>query len=119
MVLRLNGFSGMLFLTAAFGSLMNPPPYIAIAIFFFLMGLVLFRSERKPRPFMSDAARYCSPVVEKLIQQHFQRQIKGGIKSIIILTSLLIMCLIIPQVDTNTSRLFANPIANLKFDSQS
>ncbi|MEM7593215.1 MAG: hypothetical protein AAF383_17165 [Cyanobacteria bacterium P01_A01_bin.83] len=99
MVSRLNGFWGMLFLTAAFGSLMNPPPYIAIAIIFFLMGLVLL------------------PVVDELIQQHFQRQIKGGIKSIIILTSLLIMCLIIPQVDTNTSRLFANPIANLKGDS--
>ncbi len=100
MILRLNGFLVMLFLTAAFGSLMNPPPYIAIAILLFLMGLVLL------------------PAVDKLMQQYFQRQIKGGIKSIIILTSLLIICIIVPQVDTNTSRLFANPIDDLKVDSK-
>ncbi|MEO0836829.1 MAG: hypothetical protein AAFY16_12830 [Cyanobacteria bacterium J06642_3] len=101
MVLRSNGFLVMLFLTAACGSLMNPPPYIAIAIFFFLMGFVLL------------------PAIDKLIQQRFQRQIKGGVKSMIILISLLIICLIVPQVDTNTSRLFKNPIANLKVNPQS
>ncbi|MEM7760698.1 MAG: hypothetical protein AAF298_21585 [Cyanobacteria bacterium P01_A01_bin.40] len=96
MVSRFNWFLGMLFLMAAFGSLMNPAPYVAIALLFFLMGLILL------------------PAVDKLIRQYFQLQINGGIKSIVILTSLVVVCLIVPQVEPNTSKLFTNPIAYLE-----
>lgn len=95
MMSRLNWFIGMLFMMSAFGALMNPPPYIAIAILFFLIGLIL------------------SPSVDKLIKRYFNRQINGGIKSAIILVSLLIICLIVPQVETNGA-LFTSPTAYLK-----
>lgn len=96
MVSRCNWFLGMLFLMAAFGSLMNPSPYVAIAVLFFLMGLILL------------------PVVDRLFKQYFKWQIHGGIKTMVILSSLVIICLIVPQVETNTLRLFKNPIAYLE-----
>ncbi|MGD1918339.1 MAG: hypothetical protein ACFCAD_05300 [Pleurocapsa sp.] len=91
MVSRFNWFIGTLFLAAAFGALMNPPPYIAIAILFFSIGLVLL------------------PPTDRLTKKYFNCQIKGGIKGTIILTSLVIICLIVPQVDTNPARFSIRP----------
>ena len=98
MMSRHNWFLGILFSMAAWGALINPPPYIAIAILFFLTVLKLLPSE------------------ETLIKikRCFNWQINGGIKRAIILTSLLIICLIVPQVETNMAKLFTSPIAHLK-----
>ncbi len=93
---RHNWFLGILFSMAACGALINPPPYVAIAVLFFLTGLILLLSE------------------EMLIKRCFNWQINGGIKGVIILTSLIIMCLIVPQVETNMAKLFTSPIAHLK-----
>ncbi len=95
MMLRLNWFLGMLFTMTAFGALMNPPPYVAIALLFFLVGLILL------------------PSIDNLIKLNFNWKINGGIKGAIVLTSLIIMCLIVPQVETNMA-LFTNPTAYLK-----
>ena len=91
MVSRFNWFIGTLFLAAAFGALMNPPPYIAIAFLFACIGLVLL------------------PPTDKLTQKYFNWQVKGGIKGTIILTSLIIICLIVPQVETNPARFSIRP----------
>lgn len=92
MVSRFNWFIGTLFLAAAFGALMNPSPYVAIAIFFFCIGFVLL------------------PPTDKLTQKYFNWQIKGGIKGTIVLTSLVIICLIVPQVETNPARFSIRPV---------
>ena len=89
---RFNWFIGTLFLMAAFGALMNPSPYIAIAILFFFIGLVLL------------------PSTDKLTQKYFDWQVKGGVKGIIVLTSLVIICLIVPQVETNPARFSIRPV---------
>ncbi|MGB5636641.1 MAG: hypothetical protein WBM44_22780 [Waterburya sp.] len=96
MILRLNWFLGILFSMAGFGALMNPPPYMAIAMLFFLIGLMLL------------------PPEDRLIKRYFNWQINGGIKGVIILTSLIVICLIIPQVETNMAKLFTSPTAHLK-----
>lgn len=92
MVSRFNWFLGTLFFAAAFGALMNPPPYIAIAVLFFLIGLILL------------------PSTDKLTKQYCNWQIKGGVKGTIILTSLIIICLIVPQVETNPARFSIRPV---------
>ncbi len=92
MISRFNWFVGTLFLMAAFGALMNPPPYIAIAFLFFLIGLILL------------------PPTDKLTQKYFQWRIKGGLKGAIILTCLIIICLIVPQVDTDQTRFSIRPV---------
>lgn len=91
MMSRHNWFLGILFSMAACGTLINPPPYAAIAVLFLLLA-----SE------------------EMLIKRCFNWQINGGVKGVIILTSLIIMCLIVPQVETNMAKLFTSPIAHLK-----
>lgn len=91
MVSRLNWFIGTLFFAAAFGALMNPPPYIAIAFFLFSTGLVLL------------------PPTDKLVKKYLNWQIKGGVKGTIVLTSLIIICLIVPQVETNPARFSIRP----------
>ena len=91
MVSRVNWFIGTLFFMAAFGALLNPPPYIAIAILFFSIGLVLL------------------PPTDKLAKKYFDWRIKGGVKGTIVLTSLIIICLIVPQVETNPSRFSIRP----------
>ncbi len=96
MMSRHNWFLGILFSMAACGALINPPLYVAIAMSLFLTGLILLLSE------------------EMLIKRCFNWQINGGIKGLIILTSLIIMCLIVPQVETNMAKLFTSPIAYLK-----
>ena len=80
---------------AAFGALMNPPPYIAIATLFFLNGLVLL------------------PATDRLTQKYFQWQIEGGIKGAIILTCLVIVFLIVPQVETDTARFSIDPVKEM------
>ena len=92
MVSHFNWFIGTLFLAAAFGALMNPPPYIAIAFLFFCIGLVLL------------------PPTDKLTQKYFNWQVKGGIKGTIVLTSLIIICLIVPQVETDPARFSIRPV---------
>ena len=92
MISRLNWSIGTLFFAAAFGALMNPPPYIAIACFFFLIGLVLL------------------PPTDRLTQKYFCWQIKGGMKGTIILVSLIIICLIVPQVETDPARFSISPV---------
>lgn len=94
MISRFNWFVGTLFFMAAFGALMNPPPYIAIAVLFFSIGLVLL------------------PPTDKLTQKYFQWQIKGGIKGAIVLICLVIICLIVPQVETDKARFSIRPIEN-------
>ena len=96
MISRFNWFIGTLFLIAAFGALMNPPPYLAIALLFFVIGLVLL------------------PSTDKLTRKYFDCQIKGGTKGAIVLTGLVIICLIVPQVSTDRAKLFTNPIEQLK-----
>ncbi|MBE9045423.1 hypothetical protein IQ255_13615 [Pleurocapsales cyanobacterium LEGE 10410] len=91
MISRCNWFVGTLFLTAAFGALMNPPPYVAISTLFFLMGLVLL------------------PPIDKLTTRYFNWQLKGGVKGTIVLASFIIICLIVPQVETNPARYSNRP----------
>ena len=91
MISWLNWFTGTLFFTAAFGALMNPPPYVAIAILFFLMGLVLL------------------PPTDRLTETYFNWQIKGGVKGTVVLICFIIICLIVPQVETDTAKLFNCP----------
>ena len=103
MIARLNWFVGTLFLMAAFGALMNPPPYIVISILFFLMGLVLL------------------PSTNKIAKQYLNWKIKGGTKGVILLISFIIICLIVPQVETQPGRFsqrFVEPIEefNLEFN---
>ncbi|MEL6438026.1 MAG: hypothetical protein AAFQ80_02045 [Cyanobacteria bacterium J06621_8] len=70
---------------AAFGALMNPPPYIAIALLFFLMGLILL------------------PAVDGLLRKYLNLIIPGGIKVVVIIICFMVICLIVPQVKTNSS----------------
>jgi hypothetical protein len=88
MISRRHWFLGAVCLTTAFGTLIKPSFYMAIALVFCLM--VQLSSNFK-----------------------FNWRIKGGIKGTIVLLSLIVMCLIVPQVETNTA-LFTSPIDNLK-----
>jgi len=92
MISRLNWFVGTLFLMAAFGALMNPPPYLAIAALFFMMGLVLL------------------PPTNKLSQRYFNWKIKGGIKGTVVLVCFIVICLIVPQVETDPAKFSTSPI---------
>ena len=97
MVSRYNWFLGVLFLSAAWGAIINSPFYVAIAMLFSLMGLVLL------------------PPTNKLIQHYFNWQIEGGVKKTIILISFVLICLIIPQVETDTAKI-SNPVNYLQQD---
>jgi NADH:ubiquinone oxidoreductase subunit 6 (subunit J) len=83
MIDHFNWFIGTLFLMAAFGALMNPPFYVAIAIILVMISLLLL------------------PPRNRMIQKCSQWQIKGGLKGTIILICLIIICLFVPQVKTN------------------
>lgn len=96
MISRFNWFLGILFFLAAFGALMLPL-YVAIAPLFFLMVVLL-------------------PPTDKLTRRYFNWQIRGGIKGAIVLVSLILICSIVPQVETNTAKLFTRPTDLLKFD---
>lgn len=93
MIARLNWFVGTLFLIAAFGALMNPPPYIIISTLFFIMGLVLL------------------PSTNKITKQYLNWEIRGGTKGAIVLISFIIICLIVPQVETDPSK-FSHRLAD-------
>lgn len=93
MIARLNWFVGTLFLMAAFGALMNPPPYIVISILFFTMGLVVL------------------PSTNKITKQYLDWEIRGGTKGAIVLISFIIICLIVPQVETDHSK-FSHRLAD-------
>ena len=86
----LNRSLGMLFLMACFGALMNPPPYILIGVIFLVMGLVLL------------------PSTNKLTQQKFNWEIKGGTKTIVVLAGFLLVCLVVPQVQLETTSFSTN-----------
>jgi hypothetical protein len=78
-------FLGAVCLTTAFGTLIKPSFYMAIALVCLMVQL----------------------------SSNFNWRVKGGIKGTIVLLSLIVMCLIVPQVETNTA-LFTSPIDNLK-----
>ena len=88
MVSRYNWFLSIVFLTAAFSVLINPPLYITAL--FFSLGLMLLATT-------------------KSIGRHFQ----GGVKNAVILASLIVVCLFIPQVETNMAN-FKNPTDRLE-----
>lgn len=95
MIYRLNWFVGTLFLMAAFGALMNPPPYLAISILFFLMGLVLL------------------PPTNELSQKYLNWKIKGGAKGTVVLICFIVICLIVPQVETDPAKFSTTPIEKI------
>ena len=97
MISRCNWFFGLAFLTAAFSALLNPPPYIAIALLFFIIGLIQL------------------PVIDKSSDNYWNWQTRDGIRRTIVLTSLVVVCLIVPQVETNTA-IFTKPIDCLESD---
>ncbi|HEY9772067.1 MAG TPA: hypothetical protein V6C71_26780 [Coleofasciculaceae cyanobacterium] len=95
MISHCNWFLGVLFLIAALGAIINPLCYIAIAMLFSLMGLVLL------------------PPADKLRQHYFNWQIKGGVKRTIVLMSFVLICLITPQVETDLAKI-SNPVNYLQ-----
>jgi H+/Cl- antiporter ClcA len=86
----LNKSLGMLFLIACFVALINPPPYLLIGLIFLLMGLVVLPSN----------ARFT--------EQKFDWKIKGGTKATIVLACFCLICLIVPQVNLETSSFTIN-----------
>jgi hypothetical protein len=86
MISRRHWYLGTAFLTAVLSTLINSLPYTVIALVFCLM---------------------------VQLSNNFNWHVKGGIKGGIVLISLIIICLIVPQVETNTA-LFTSPIDNLK-----
>ena len=80
MVFCLSRQLGILFLTACFGALMNPPPYLLIGMIFLVMGLIML------------------PSTNKIVKQKFDWEIKGGLKTAVVLGGLLLVCLVVPQV---------------------
>lgn len=81
---------GMLFLMACFGALMNPPPYILIGVVFLLMGLVLL------------------PSTNKITKQKLNWEIKGGTKAVVVLVGFMLVCLVVPQVNLETTSFSIN-----------
>lgn len=95
MISRRHWFLGIAFLTAAFGAVINPSPFLAIALLFCLASLSLF------------------PIRNQLSSNYLNLGVKGGVKGAIVLLSLIAMCLLVPQVETNTA-VFTSPINHLK-----
>lgn len=81
---------GMLFFMACFGALMNPPPYILIGGIFLIMGLVLL------------------PPTSKITKRRLNWEIKGGMKTIVVLVGFLLVCLVVPQVNLETNSFSLN-----------
>ena len=81
---------GMLFLMACFAALMNPPPYILIGGIFLIMGLVLL------------------PPTSKITKRRLNWEIKGGIKTIVVLVGFSLVCLVVPQVNLETNSFSIN-----------
>jgi hypothetical protein len=93
MISRRHWFLGAVFLTTAFGTLIKPSFYMAIALVFYLM-VQLSNNFNRP---IKDG-------------------IKGGIQGGIVVLSLITFCLIVPQVETNAA-VFTSPIEHLKKSS--
>lgn len=75
-------------------ALINPSLYQAIAILFLgLSSMVLLSSNLEPR---------------------YSNWHAGGIKKTIVLVSLIVMCLIIPQVETDLAKFSVSAIAQIK-----
>ena len=81
---------GMLFLMACFAALINPPPYILISGIFLIMGLVLL------------------PPTSKITKRRLNWEIKGGIKTIVVLVGFSLVCLVVPQVNLETNSFSIN-----------
>ena len=89
MIFRYNWFLGIAFLTAAFCASLAPSLYLAIALLFFGAGLILL-------------------IFSKTNERRFSWQIEGGIKNTLVLASLIVLCLLVPQVETDMAN-FRNP----------
>lgn len=85
-------FVSSVFLAAAFGALISPAAYMAIAL---LSIIAIFLAAK-----------------DKLTR-NYSRWHEGGIKRAVVLASLLVFCSILPQVETNTA-VFTSPIEDLK-----
>ena len=86
-----NWLAGTIFFMACFGALMNPPPYVAIAIFFFMMGLVLL------------------PPTSRLTKQQFNWEIDGKTKTTVVAIGFILIYLCVPQVETKPSPFSNHP----------
>ena len=85
-------FVSSVFFAAAFGALMSPASYMAIALF--------------------SMVTIFLPTMDKLTR-NYSGWHKGGIKRAVVLASLLLFCSILPQVETNAA-VFTSPIEDLK-----
>lgn len=88
-------FFGIVFFTAVLSVLVVPSISVAIALVFCLLVMSL------------------SPVSNQLSNNYLNWDVKGGFKGGIVLLSLIAMCLIVPQVETNRL-VFTSPIDHLK-----
>ncbi|MGL5834983.1 MAG: hypothetical protein ACRC1Z_17395 [Waterburya sp.] len=87
-------FLGIAFSTAVFSVLVVPSISVAIALVLCLLGVSLFS-------------------VNNQLSNNLNWGVKGGVKGGIVLLSLIAMCLIVPQVETNRL-VFTSPIDHLK-----
>ena len=92
MIFRYNWFLSIVFLTAACGTLISSLQITALL--FFLIGAILL-------------------VKAISIGKHFNSRITTNAKNTAILASLIAICLIIPQVETNMAN-FKNPTDSLE-----
>jgi hypothetical protein len=88
-------FLGITFSTAAFSTLVVPSISVAIALVFCLLSLSLL------------------PRGNRSADNYANWEVKGGVKGGIVLLSLITLCLVVPQVETNTA-VFTSPIDHLK-----
>jgi hypothetical protein len=95
MISHRHWFLSIAFLTAVFSAVINPLPSGAIAFLFCLIGLSLF------------------PIRNQLTKNYLNWGIRGGVKGAIVLLSLIAICLVVPQVETNTA-VFTSPLNHLK-----
>ncbi|MEL6929644.1 MAG: hypothetical protein AAFO95_13530 [Cyanobacteria bacterium J06600_6] len=95
MISRHNWFFGIASLTAVFCASVDSLRPQAIAILLVFLSLVLLAT------------------ISKSASNDFNYQIQGNIRSTVILISLIVICLIIPQVETDMAN-FRSPINNLE-----
>jgi hypothetical protein len=88
-------FFGIAFSTAAFSTLVISSTSLAIALVFCLLSLLLL------------------PRGNRSVDNYANWGVKGGVKGGIVLLSLITLCLVVPQVETNTA-VFTSPLDHLK-----
>lgn len=93
MISRFNWFVITLFTIATLTTLTNPPLYNSIAIFLIFSGIIVLLKPSKKR--------------------YYNWRI-GGVRKMIVLVSLIIICLIIPQVETDPARFSVSSIPQIK-----